>query len=229
MNSDLDFQVRMATFQWLEDQTKIHGDVLPRTLLSDGFLFQGTRIPLVAPQGIFKPRILELPLTITTTPKGPYDDSFSEDGFLKYRYRGTDPYHRDNVGLRDVMQRGLPLAYLHGIMPGKYLAVWPVYVVGDDPSNLVFSMAVDDAAILGVSNSQSLAIAERADSRRAYLTRNVRVRLHQRNFRERVLEAYRSHCAFCRLRHRELLDAAHIIPDGIPESTTTVDNPSCRL
>jgi putative restriction endonuclease len=29
----------------------------------------------------------------------------------------------------------------------------------------------------------------------------------------RVLEAYRRQCAFCRLRHEELLDAAHIIPD----------------
>jgi putative restriction endonuclease len=38
-----------------------------------------------------------------------------------------------------------------------------------------------------------------------------------------VLEAYNRQCAFCRLRHPELLDAAHIIPDvdelGIPEVT----------
>ena len=31
--------------------------------------------------------------------------------------------------------------------------------------------------------------------------------------REKVITAYRSQCAFCRLRHLELLDAAHIIPD----------------
>lgn len=49
--------------------------------------------------------------------------------------------------------------------------------------------------------------------RRSYITAEVRVRLHQRGFRERVLEAYRRQCAFCRLRHEELLDAAHIIPD----------------
>jgi putative restriction endonuclease len=48
--------------------------------------------------------------------------------------------------------------------------------------------------------------------------------LQQRAFRERVLDAYKSQCAFCRLKHRELLDAAHIIPDNMPESTSTIEN-----
>ncbi len=54
--------------------------------------------------GIFKPAIPpELPLTITTTPpvehrQRPYDDGFIDGGFLRDRYRGTDPSHRDNVG-----------------------------------------------------------------------------------------------------------------------------------
>src|SRR4051794_4387971 len=30
----------------------------------------------------------------------PYDDQLSDDGLLLYRYRGTDPNHRDNAGLR---------------------------------------------------------------------------------------------------------------------------------
>ena len=56
---------------------------------------------LLGPQGIFKPKIIpQIPLSITTTPKGPYDDSFSYDDFLLYRYRGTDIQHRDNAGLR---------------------------------------------------------------------------------------------------------------------------------
>jgi putative restriction endonuclease len=37
--------------------------------------------------------------------------------------------------------------------------------------------------------------------------------VHQAAFRERILEAYKEQCTLCRLRHRELLDAAHIIPD----------------
>ena len=50
--------------------------------------------------------------------------------------------------------------------------------------------------------------------RRQYVTAAVRRRLHQRAFRERVLDAYRQQCAFCRFRHAELLDAAHIVPDA---------------
>ena len=52
--------------------------------------------------------------------------------------------------------------------------------------------------------------------RRSYAMREFRQRLHQNAFRERVLIAYRDQCALCRLRHRELLDAAHIIPDNEP-------------
>ena len=60
--------------------------------------------------------------------------------------------------------------------------------------------------------------------RRAYATAAVRVRLHQRAFRERVLRAYRQQCAFCRFRHPELLDAAHILPDSDPGGEPVVRN-----
>ena len=45
-------------------------------------------------------------------------------------------------------------------------------------------------------------------------TRVFQQRLHQREFRERVVRAYQHHCAVCRLRRNELLDAAHIMPDA---------------
>ena len=77
---DIDFQVRLAAFQWLSEQVNLHGDVLSRKILQEGFDFQGQRIPLVAPQGIFKPRILDLPLSITTSPDSPYEDTFGIDG-----------------------------------------------------------------------------------------------------------------------------------------------------
>ena len=60
--------------------------------------------------------------------------------------------------------------------------------------------------------------------RRAYITATVRQRLHQRGFRERVLQAYREQCACCRLKRIELLDAAHIIPDSDPEGIPAVRN-----
>lgn len=223
---DIDLQVRLAAFNWLSEQINLHGDVLPRKLLEQGFEFQGQRIPLVAPQGIFKPQILDLPLSITTAPKGPYDDYFGKDNFLIYRYRGTDPNHRDNVGLRKVFELKRPLVYLHGIEPGKYLATYPVYIIDDDPSHLNFKVAVDDSlpAYEYTETSITRQVAEVSDARHAYLTSTIKVRLHQRSFREKVLNAYRSQCAFCRLRHRELLDAAHIIPDNIPEGRSTIQN-----
>jgi putative restriction endonuclease len=223
---DIDLRVRLAAFNWLTEQVNLHGDVLSRKLLEQGFEFQGQRIPLAAPQGIFKPQILDLPLTITTAPKCPYDDYFGKDNFLLYRYRGTDPNHRDNVGLRRVFELKRPLVYLHGIQPGKYLATYPVYIIGDDPGSLTFKVSVDDVlpAFEYSQTSVTRQIAEVSDARHAYLTAIVKVRLHQRAFRERVLDAYRSQCAFCRLKHRELLDAAHIIPDNLPESRPTIDN-----
>jgi len=223
---DIDLQVRVAAFNWLSEQVNSHGDVLSWSLLLQGFEFQGQRVPLVSPQGIFKPQILDLPISITTTPKGPYDDYFGKDNFLIYRYRGNNPNHRDNVGLRKVFELKRPLVYFHGIEPGKYLATWPVYIIGEDQSNLTFKVAVDDAvpAFEYADTSISRQIAEVSDARHAYLTATVKVRLQQRSFREKVLNAYRSQCAFCRLKHRELLDAAHIIPDNLPESKSTIDN-----
>jgi len=224
---DTDLQVRLAAFNWLSERVNSHGDVLPRKLLEQGFEFQGQRIPLVAPQGIFKPQILDLPISITTSPNSPYDDNyFAKDGFLHYRYRGTDPNHRDNVGLRKVFELNRPLVYLHGLQPGKYLATYPVYIIGDDPSSLTFRVAVDDAlpAFEYSQPSISRQVAEVSDARHAYLTSTVKVRLQQRAFRERVLDAYKSQCSFCRLKHRELLDAAHIIPDNMPEGRSTIEN-----
>jgi putative restriction endonuclease len=126
------------------------------------------------------------------------------------------------------MERRLPLVYFHGIVPGKYVAAWPVFVVRDDPAKLAFSVAVDDASHIGLSALASDpvdAVHEDANSgRRLYITASVRQRLHQRAFRERVLSAYRHQCAFCRLRHEELLDAAHIVPDSEPQGEPLVSN-----
>jgi len=62
------------------------------------------------------------------------------------------------------------------------------------------------------------------DPRRVYVTVAMQRRLHQQGFRFRVLEAYRQCCAICRLRHAELLDASHILPDGHPKGEPWVSN-----
>lgn len=121
---DIDISVRLAAFSWLKDQVRIFGDVLPRAILEKGFEFEDARIPLVSPQGIFKPKKLDLVLSITTTPKSPYKDRYSETGYLIYSYRGTNPSHRDNVALRRTFNNNRPIIYFYGIDPGKYMAVW---------------------------------------------------------------------------------------------------------
>ena len=224
-----DARVRAATFEWLADQVDRHDDVLPRDLLAEGFQYLGERVPLLGPQGIFKPRVLdEVPLSLTTIPGGPYDDGFGSGDLMEYRYRGTDPFHTNNVWVRNAMERRLPLVYFHRIIPGKYLAAWPVFVVGDEPESLTFLVAFDDTSHIGLEGQDTWAGGflqeDDNEGRRIYVTSVVRRRVHQRSFRERVLAAYRRQCAFCRLRHEELLDAAHIIADVDPAGEPVVNN-----
>jgi hypothetical protein len=83
---DLDRRVRLAAFEFLSEQTLLRGDVLSREVLARGFRFEGNRVPLLGPQGIFKPALLpEMPLSITTVPvvegrQRPYDDELGADG-----------------------------------------------------------------------------------------------------------------------------------------------------
>jgi putative restriction endonuclease len=213
-------QIRLAVFEWLEDQTRFD-DVLHWSTLQGGFAFQGRTISLVGQQGIWKPKVFKsIPISIRTSYKSDYQDGVTPDGLLHYKYRGTDPDHRDNAGLREAMLKQVPLVYFHGILPGKYLAAWPVYIVGEDPQNLAFTAALDDKRHIGPGEPEG----EEREYRRRYITASLRTRLHQRSFRLRVLEAYQSQCAFCRLRRAELLDAAHIIPDSHPLGEPRVSN-----
>jgi len=211
-------RVRSTAFAWLTKQRELHGDVLPRQLLLEGFSLGESRVPLMSPQqGIFKPAVLaRVPLSITTTPNSSYSDRF-EHGRLLYAYRGTDPSHRDNVGLREAMHGRYPLVYFHGVIPGRYLATWPVFIAGDNPKQLTFLVDLGEAEGLAGDLRSLLtsgAVTEPdLELRREYAVRTFRQRLHQDRFRERVLRAYKEQCAVCRLRHAELLDAAHIVED----------------
>ena len=226
-----DARVRGAAFDWLANQVSINGEVIPRAVLVEGFELDQRRVPVIGPQGIFKPALMQVPLSIMTSTKRVYDDGIGPDNLLRYRYRGTDPKHRDNVGLRFAMQNSLPLVYFYGVVPGRYVAMWPVYVIHDAPEALAFSIAVDDATQVDIFSQSRQASGGIAEVRREYVTSLAWRRLHQGAFRERVLRAYRNQCAFCRLRHGELLDAAHIIPDREPEGEPAIRNgiSLCRL
>jgi putative restriction endonuclease len=218
----MDDQIRLVAFEWLNKLAIIHGDVFPRSLLAKGFEYQGNRITLLGPQGIWKPQLMDYPISIVTTTGGPYEDSHTDDGFLKYRYRGSDPYHPANVGLREVMRQKKPLIYFFSIVKGRYLATWPVYIIDDDIANLSFTVALDNQLALNSIEPQA---KEQEDYyRRRYITATIQRRVHQRSFRERVIAAYQNQCALCKLKHIELLDAAHIVPDKEEEGDPIVSN-----
>ena len=228
---DADARIRRQAFEWLERQCDRHGEVLSFELLRRGFEVDGCKVPLCSPKGIFKPKVLDLPLSIRTGSDSPYDDCFDPDGRLRYRYRGNNPDHPDNRALREVMRRCLPLVYLHGLLPGRYLPCWPAYIVADDPGALTFTVELDARELPIPAPGGASWVGEDPEPRRRYVTALTRRRVHQQAFRERVLAAYRGQCAMCRLKHAELLDAAHIVPDSEPGGEPVVANglALCRL
>ncbi len=189
-----------------------------------GFEYAGTRLPLMDRQrGIRKPARMQAALAIRTTftPPNqvpPYNDTIGADGLQRYKYRGEDPDHPENVALRRAYEDRLPLIWFVGVASGLYEPIYPVWVVGDDPDALEFALALDEGQRF-VAPGQVV-----SEDTRRYVERLTKARLHQRVFRSQVLLAYEGKCAICRIRHAELLDAAHIIADGRPHGQPVVPN-----
>ena len=223
---DLEFErrVRDAAMAWLDAQDPTHSRLFRYDHVSD-FTFEGERIPLLpTQQGIRKPARLSAALSIRTTytPPGeapPYNDTVGLDGWHRYKYRGTDPQHHENVALRMAFRHQLPLIWFVGAYrPGFYFALYPVSVIDDEINQLQFVIALDKAEALWTEGNML------GPDQRFYAERITRERLHQPLFRAQVLQAYQQQCAICRLRHVSLLDAAHILPDGHPRGLPIVAN-----
>lgn len=191
--------------------------------LDRGFAFRGRRVPFLnRQQGIFRAAAQRGPaaLSIQTSVNGPYADSETPDGVL-YDYRGTDPEHRDNRALRAAFELAVPIVHFVGTRVGRYMPLFPRYVVADDPAAL--RVLVTDGRMSGPLDEQEPTMLESTIERR-YLVRETKVRVHQARFRGRVLPAYRDRCAICRLRELRLLDAAHIVGDLELHGEPTVSN-----
>lgn len=220
----LDNLLRATVFARIEQLRARYGSRIPRAELMQHVLVLGESVPIWNPQqGIFKPAILGregAALSIQTSAESPYADVHDPvEGHFIYKYRGNDREHHDNRALRRAYQLQRPLLYLVAVDPGFYDAILPVYVVGDDPLNLQFTLAADQKI-------EQPGDADRLETqlRRAYQTRAVMQRLHQQHFRRIVLKAYREQCAICHLRHSELLDAAHILEDRHPLGEPLITN-----
>ncbi|HEY8795604.1 MAG TPA: HNH endonuclease [Gemmatimonadaceae bacterium] len=230
MSASLDFdaRLRLAVFDHVEQLRRAAGGLVSARDLNVNIEFEGRQIPIWNQQrGIYRPAVLGpsgAALTIVTTaPRpgkpAPYDDHIGEDDdWIAYRYRGTDPSTFDNMALRRAGELQRPLLYLVGIRPGIYDPLFPAYIVADDPSTLTAHVSI--GAPLTVHEPRDVAESVFALERR-YHTVAVKQRLHQRKFRELVLNAYKERCAMCSLGHTSLLDAAHILEDrderGRPE------------
>ncbi|MGH2670388.1 MAG: HNH endonuclease [bacterium] len=173
---------------------------------------------MIAKQGgIWKPTGFETPLSILTTyaarpDQRPYDDRIGDDEYPRYKWQGTDPGAYDNVALRKAMELQTPLIWFWAVAPGLFDPMFPIWVVGEEPAEHQFVVALDET--LREHWVPTLGDRTPFDPVRRYASVTVKQRLHQRLFRHRVLLAYGSACALCRLRHVELLDAAHIKEDS---------------
>lgn len=224
MSSSVDDEVRAAAMAQVRQLRDIHGGRIPRSALMAGVSLRGQRIPIWNYQkGIFKPAALGpggAALSVQTSAESPYGDVHdAEAGQIVYKYRGSDPSHSDNVALRRAMEDQRPLIYLVAVDPGFYDAILPVYVAGDNPAALEFTLMADQV----FAPAYSVDVVKTA-ARREYATRAVLQRLHQQQFRRMVLVAYQEQCCICRLKHVELLDAAHILPDRHPKGEPVVTN-----
>ena len=225
---DRDWDLRLAAFARLEEIARARGGIVTNADLDTGFVFEGERIRLWdSRRGIWRPRQLApdgAALSVTTAPpklgkKPRYEDQIAPgaESFV-YRYEGTNTGRYTNVAVRQAMLQRRPIMYFIGLEPGRYAPIWPCYVTADDPADLSFKI---EAGVPRVVASPSSAELDVSAGERRYATRVVMQRLHQFRFRQLVIAAYRERCAICRLAHKELLDAAHILPDrderGHPE------------
>jgi putative restriction endonuclease len=222
MPDEVDARLRVAAFAHLDELQQRFPDGAIRSADINHFTFEGSPMRLIVQTGIWKPAALTAALSIRTTytppdEPPPYEDDLGLDGYVRYKYRGTDPNHSDNRALREALARRTPLIYFVGIDKGAYSAHYPVWIVGEDRSRLEFTVAVDEA-------QRPFGTVDIVWPDKAYALRLTQQRLHQPVFRTRVLRAYNDTCAICRLKHAELLDAAHILPDSHAKGDPVVPN-----
>ena len=217
-------EIRSAALVWLSEVT-FGGelDVLREQLAND-FSFAGERFPLIdRGKGIRRPKGWSAALSITTSvPKSgqprPYDDVEGIDGLHRYKARRGEGGKPENDSLREAMRRRLPLMWFYGVAPGRFRAIFPVFLLGEEPEldQFVLALTADQAEIEPGAHVETVL--------RRYLISETKRRLHQPVFASQVMHAYQTRCAVCSLNHRELLDAAHIIGDADQDGAPIVSN-----
>lgn len=216
MDSEAELHLRQLIFQRLAEIVAEHG-VVTRTELQALRVGNETRRIIDRSRGIWNPANMLATLSVISNPAGPYADAHVGDSLFAYDYRAGST-GGDNTKMRRAYELGLPIILLRTIRPGVFVPVFPVYVVKDDIDNRQFILALDEG-LRFVSDPLHLKPIERE-----YAIRAIKQRLHQPEFRGRIMLAYNETCAVCALKHGRLLDAAHIIGDDKPHGIPIVDN-----
>jgi putative restriction endonuclease len=157
---------------------------------------------------------LRATLSINTTNSGKYKDQEISDGLWRYDYQ-SGGISGNNTKLRKAMEYQLPLLWFIKQDQGGYVP-YRVFVIKDFPEER-YCLIAPDLSLASASQSES-------QIERRYAERLMKQRLHQPAFRARVISAYETKCAICKLGHGRLLDAAHITPDVDDDSSTSVTN-----
>jgi putative restriction endonuclease len=209
--------LRGAIIASVMDQAAKNGGFVTRTDLTYVPVPSGEpRRVIDASRGIWNPRDMDATLSVVSSPTGPYADREVDGGLFHYSYRAGS-INGDNVKLRRAHELGVPIILLRKVKDGIFVPHAPVYVVDDLLERREFLLALDENARLLASEFEPL-------PQRSYVERLVRQRLHQADFRGRVIAAYETRCAVCRIHHGQLLDAAHITPDSNEQGLPYVSN-----
>lgn len=209
--------VRDAVFRWLDSELMTGKYEFSREELL-GFTYRGERIPLLdAGRGIRNPRDFRATLSVMSgATQNQYEDQILDTGEVIYSLAAGDS--ADNRKLLVAYEVQAEFVYFKSDRPGFYVPYFPMRITAFDEKARQVLMVENYSSDRG-SDPGQLAL----DQRR-YAERTLKARLHQRQFRARVLSAYADHCAVCRLRYPQLLDAAHITADHEETGYAMVDN-----
>ena len=199
---------------------------MPASELTRGFTAGDRQVKLVAwGRGIFKPKELtDGPLTLVSSMASRYEDQRLDGDVLLYDYAPEKSDAWANEGLKRLAQQGRPVIWLEQVKEKpnpEYMVFAPVSILGFDDAARKFRLGLTEAQV----DAPGLAAAPTPGAFvKAYAKTMVQARLHQAGFRKATLSAYDDQCTICELRERPLLDAAHIVPDRLPDSVPEVRN-----
>lgn len=131
--------------------------------------------------------------------------------FLREAYEhGFSPCNKGN--------REIAIAFRPDFLTEYIRFLEHLHDVGRSPTDfeVLSSVAVDPAAVNDLD-------IDRVSQQRRSAVASVRRALRDNSFKERVLTAYRHRCAVCSLQ-MDLVEAAHIVPVAVPNSTDDTSN-----